>query len=348
MAQNIKKLAFLASFVVFGTVIVFPTSIKAEENQADSIPKVTESSIFQKSYDDSYLDGLLPQYNNLQIPRTRATAVISKTQSQALSWVNAQKGKAIDVDGYAGAQCVDLTMAYSEYLYGIRTFGNGADYATNNYSGFTKLSKTQTNPQAGDIVVWIGGYGHVGIVISSSGTNFTTLEQNINGIMSVQQYSRNMGNIGNLSFWAVQRPTYKTEVTIPTITNAVYRMYNANNGDHYYTANHAEAVNLQQKGLSYDGVFFYSVASGGTQIYKAYNPNTGEHFYTANKAEIENLAKAGWNNEGNAWQAPTTGNNVYRVYNPSVGGFHMWTTNQTEVNSLVAAGWKNEGTAFKG
>jgi len=299
-----------------------------------------------------YVDGAFPQVPEEVLPAKdtdiiRAAATVSsKDLTQALAWANSQKGKALDIDGN-GAECVDLTMYYSDFLFGVRTSGNGADYASRTYTGFTRLSKTETLPQAGDIAVWTVGYGHVGIVIASSGSSFTTLEQNVSGVRTVQQYSRTTGALGNLTFWGVQRPSLKANSPVPTITNGVYRLYNLSNGDHYYTTNRAEAESLRTSGLQYDGVFFYC-ASSGTQVYRAYNPNSGEHFYTTNSAEITNLVNAGWKNEGNAWKAPTSGNNVIRLYNPAANGKHLWTTSQAEITSLVNAGWRNEGTAFKG
>ncbi|GAB2024408.1 hypothetical protein OfM1_04790 [Lactovum odontotermitis] len=277
-----------------------------------------------------------------------AAKTAAKTLNQALTWAKNQRGLSLDVDGTYGAQCADLTMAYSEYLFGNRTYGDAADYSRNNYNGFTRLSKAQTKPQPGDVAVWTGGFegrGHVGLVIASSGDNFTTLEQNVNGDSFVRQYSRNTEKVTDIRFWGVQRPNLVADSPVPTVTNAVYRLYNSQNGDHIYTVSHYEAESLRTAGLHYDGIYFYA-ASNGTKIYRNYNPNSGEHFYTANKAEYDNLVRVGWKGEGISWTAPNDGTNVYRVYNPN--GFHIWTTSPFEVNNQVAAGWRNEGVVFKG
>ncbi len=98
----------------------------------------------------------------------------SKSQSEAISWVQSQNGSAIDYDGVYGAQCVDLIKAYYNYLEGYATYGNAVDYTWNDLpSGWYRTS----SPSAGDIVVWGAGaylgkygyyadgtYGHVGIV----------------------------------------------------------------------------------------------------------------------------------------------------------------------------------------
>ncbi|MDR2977372.1 MAG: CHAP domain-containing protein [Streptococcaceae bacterium] len=272
----------------------------------------------------------------------------NKTIQQALIWANNQKGRALDVDGFYGAQCVDLTMAYSEFLFGRRTFGNAVDYTRRDFSGFTRLSKSQTKPKPGDIAVWTGGaenYGHVGIVIAVSGESFTSLEQNVAGNPKVQQMSRHTGSMADIAFWGVQRPALLPDSSIPAVAGAVYRLYNSQNGDHFFTANHYEAESLRTAGLQYEGVGFFS-ANNGTPIFRCYNPKSGEHLYSANVAERYHLIRLGWKDEGVGWFAPNGGINVYRVMNPK--GFHLWTTNLSEVNRLISAGWIKEGVAFKG
>ncbi|MDR0299784.1 MAG: CHAP domain-containing protein [Streptococcaceae bacterium] len=309
------------------------------------------------------IDGVSPQYdwNNNVTPSLvsgktslslAAITGANKTLNQAMSWLNAQRGISIDIDGAYGAQCVDLTMAYSNYLFGVRTYGNGADYSYLNFTGFTRLSRAQTNPQAGDIAVWTGGYGHVGVVISSSGTNFTTLEQNVSGNTTVQQYSRNTGTIGGLTFWGVQRPTFAQSVnvpvvpvvTIPSDPNAVYR-FAFSNGHHFFTSNQAEAQIVANSGAVYEGIPFRTATSGEV-VYRLYNLSSGEHLYTADKNEYDYLLGKGWKGEGIGWMSPNTGINVYRLRSPK--GDHLLTSSQAEIKVLIASGWVNEGVSFKG
>ena len=87
------------------------------------------------------------------------------TADQAIAWVQSQVGKALDVDGAYGAQCVDLIMAYYDYLGVPRASGNAVDYTTNALpSGWQRIKGAQ--PQKGDILVYTGGYGHVAIHIT--------------------------------------------------------------------------------------------------------------------------------------------------------------------------------------
>ncbi|GAB2027709.1 CHAP domain-containing protein [Lactovum odontotermitis] len=321
--------------------------IKAATNDKD----VTSASPQVSEEDYENAKALIEKGDSLA-PKTKAVAGI--TQAEAINWARNLVGQSIDIDGN-GAECVDVTMAYGKYLFGNQysMYGNGSQYANRGFDGFNWISASQTNPQPGDIVVWTGGNGHVGIVIAASGTNFTTVEQNVSGNRSVQTYGRNKDGLRDANgtpqpFAGVQRPNYRASATVQNITNAVHRLYNPNNGDHYYTTNTAGAQNLVNVGWHYDGIFFYQTSGNGRPVYVIYNPNSGEHFYTADFNEARSLSSAGWQNQGIAWYAPDTGSPVYRLYNPNPRGFHFWTTSDNEKNGLVAAGWRYEGISFYG
>ncbi|MBV7390498.1 C40 family peptidase [Enterococcus sp. ALS3] len=127
----------------------------------------------------------------------------------------------------------------------------------------------------------------------------------------------------------------------------VFRLYNANEGNHHYTQDLAEATNLQNIGWTYEGVAWAAPTAGDT-TYRLYNPNNGRHFYTLSSQENTWLTTIGWESEGVSWNS---GGNVpvYRVYNPNAIGSqdsHVYTTNSGEKNNLVSLGWKDEGTAW--
>lgn len=94
------------------------------------------------------------------------------------------------------------------------------------------------------------------------------------------------------------------ESPIKTVYNqAVYRVYNPNAGDHFYTENKAEVAHLVSLGCCAEGIAFYSSTSNETPIYRLYNPNAtvGTHFYTQSSVERDSLVRAGWHYEGTAW-----------------------------------------------
>ena len=130
-------------------------------------------------------------------------------------------------------------------------------------------------------------------------------------------------------------------------TTAMYRMYNPNSGEHFYTAVYAEAKNLFMVGWNYEGIAWYAPTSG-SPVYRLYNANAGDHHYTTSLAEKDHLVSVGWSYEGIAWRS---GGSVplYRAYNPNAKtGSHHYTINKGEINSIVAAGWKDEGIGWYG
>ena len=122
----------------------------------------------------------------------KVEAAPNHTQSEAIAWASARGNEnwCVDVDGSYGCQCVDLIMAYYNYLVGYHVSGNAKDYGSNSLpSGWTRV---YSNPQAGDVIVWGAGalladgnyradstYGHVGIITSVvNGSKVNTVETN--------------------------------------------------------------------------------------------------------------------------------------------------------------------------
>jgi hypothetical protein len=134
----------------------------------------------------------------------------------------------------------------------------------------------------------------------------------------------------------------------------VYRLYNTNSGEHFYTTNEGEQGHLFLLGWRYEGVGWVAPgADSGDPVYRLYNPNAGDHFYTTNLNEKNSLVKVGWRYEGVGWYSDPDAKGgvipLYRQYNPNaVAGAHNYTTNLGENNSLVKAGWRAEGTAWYG
>lgn len=81
----------------------------------------------------------------------------------------------------------------------------------------------------------------------------------------------------------------------------VYRVYNPNSGEHFFTTNAKEQAYLVSIGWNDEGVGFYEHSETGDAVYRLYNPNAGEHHYTDDKKEKEDLVDLGWNDEDIAW-----------------------------------------------
>lgn len=132
-----------------------------------------------------------------------------------------------------------------------------------------------------------------------------------------------------------------------TGTENMYRMYNPNSGEHFYTVSEAERDHLVSVGWNYEGIAWIA-PNQGEPVYRLYNPNAGDHHYTLSAGEKDHLVSVGWNYEGVAWYSGG-GVPLYRAYNPiAVAGAHHYTTEKGELNNIVQAGWKDEGIAWYG
>lgn len=96
-------------------------------------------------------------------------------------------GRAIDVDGAFGAQCVDLAKLYAKEIYGVQVSGNGNQWFANGAASgaFYQVGKGSA-AMKGDLACWGafygGGYGHVAIVIADNGGSLRVLTQNPGGV----------------------------------------------------------------------------------------------------------------------------------------------------------------------
>ena len=127
------------------------------------------------------------------------------------------------------------------------------------------------------------------------------------------------------------------------------RLYNSNSGEHFYTEDKVETINLIGAGWIYEGVGWIG-SSTGDSVYRLYNPNSGDHHYTMDEDEKDGLVSLGWKYEGVGWKSSTSSKAVpvYRQYNPNAKtGSHNYTTSASEAQYLVSVGWKDEGTGWK-
>ena len=132
-------------------------------------------------------------------------------------------------------------------------------------------------------------------------------------------------------------------------STAMYRLYNPNSGEHFFTASTIERQHLISVGWNDEGQG-WTAPKTGDAVYRLYNPNAGEHHYTLSTVERDSLIAAGWNDEGIGWYSdPNHAVPLYRVYNPNeFANNHHYTTNDFERGYLVALGWFGEGIAWYG
>lgn len=127
---------------------------------------------------------------------------------------------------------------------------------------------------------------------------------------------------------------------------AVFRLYNPNTGEHFFTSDVSEANDNANRGWSYEGIAWFHCAPKGIPMYRLYNPYAGFHMFTTNAYEKNDLIAQGWNDEGIAFNVePSSNKPIYRSYNP-FNGQHMWTADYDEHQHVVRCGWQNEGVGF--
>ena len=135
-------------------------------------------------------------------------------------------------------------------------------------------------------------------------------------------------------------------------TVPMYRLYNSNTGEHFYTGSSEERDILIEAGWNYEDVAWNAPVHIGSPIYRLRNPNTGDHHYTGSQTELQNLVEVGWSYEGVAWNTTAASANsvpMYRLYNPNaICGTHHYTGSMEERENLVKEGWKYEGIGWYG
>jgi len=130
---------------------------------------------------------------------------------------------------------------------------------------------------------------------------------------------------------------------------SMYRLYNPNSGEHFYTGSMEERDTLIGYGWKYEGVGFTFPYNTGAPVHRLYDRhNTMEHMYTMDEAEMQALIAAGWEYEGVAFNSGYESEvPQYRLHNPNatIGAYHF-TASEEEKNMLIAAGWEYQGIGF--
>lgn len=132
-------------------------------------------------------------------------------------------------------------------------------------------------------------------------------------------------------------------------TVSMYRLYNPNSGEHFYTSDQKEHDHLVSLGWHDEGTG-WKAPLYGDPVYRLYNANGGEHHYTMDAKEKDTLIRLGWKSEGVGWYSdPNQTVTLYRQYNPNAfANNHNYTANENEKNYLLRIGWKDEGKGWYG
>ena len=133
-------------------------------------------------------------------------------------------------------------------------------------------------------------------------------------------------------------------------TVPMYRLYNPNSGEHFYTGSYEERDMLVEAGWNYEGIAWHAPMAAGDPVYRVFNPNSGDHHYTMDASERDWLVNLGWQYEGVAWNSfSKVGVPQYRLWNPNADlGSHHYTSSEEERDFLVSLGWVPEGIGWYG
>ena len=158
---------------------------------------------------------------------------------------------------------------------------------------------------------------------------------------------------GTCNFCGIHRETTEDRTVMH-----MFRMYDPNSGEHFYTGSVEERENLVAAGWNYEGVGFTFSRTTGLPVYRLYDPYCGEHLYTMETPEKTRLQFNGkdlYGCEGRLWlyegiafnSAYDTEVPQYRLRNPNAfrGAYHF-TSSAEERDNLIAAGWIYEGICF--
>ena len=141
----------------------------------------------------------------------------------------------------------------------------------------------------------------------------------------------------------------------PVATQVMYRAYNPNSGEHFYTAHYAEIESIVAAGWLYEGEAWTAPVTSATPVYRLYSGT--DHHYTTSTVERDHLISVGWSDEGIGWYSDDNqGMGLHRLFNPNVdpsapinnSGSHHYTTSDVERDHLVSIGWRYEDFGWYG
>lgn len=171
-----------------------------------------------------------------------------KTKKEAMMWARSQIGQSIDFDKQNGPQCVDLIMAYYDFLGEKRGIGNAVDYVRNSIpEGWERIKDAK--PKMGDVLIYSGEpdvyYGHLGIFESINSSYHQA-----NGIVynTTKPYYSITSSRG-APYWGVIRPVFCDDKENENVSSTTVTRFNG-----YYqdlesteTASKEEIINISQK-----------------------------------------------------------------------------------------------------
>lgn len=165
-----------------------------------------------------------------------------------------------------------------------------------------------------------------------------------------QYVTENLGGKITAEMYGNAEGSGRIKIELDSTPTVMYRVYNPNSGEHFFTESKEEKDYLVSLGWHDESIGWYAPKTSMTPVYRLYNANAGEHHYTTSADEKKQLIAAGWNDEGIGWYSDDASTVcVYRVYNPNeFANNHHFTTDESEKNYLVSLGWRDEEIGWYG
>ena len=306
---------------------------------SESIPTSTDAGtyfVWYKAKGDSSHTNSVPKCVTVTIEKAPSTVTIEPTVEIKTLISSGEPQELITAGEAAGG-----TMQYAV----------GTSESTAPDDGWSAEIPTGTDP--GTYYIWykvVGDNNHEDLETSYAGAT-TIIENHSDKVLAIDE-EKGIATVKD----DVSGGT--TEVPLYVITEGlIYRMYDPNRGEHFYTKDPEEAELLVQLGWIHESDSDFTVVStteeAAIPVYRLYNPNFGGmHFYTTDADDAKYLMSLGWNYEGISHYvysaSSTKGTPQHRLYNPnSPSGEHNWTSDESEVDMLIAAGWIYEGIDWR-
>ncbi|KAJ7616612.1 hypothetical protein FB45DRAFT_716372, partial [Roridomyces roridus] len=134
----------------------------------------------------------------------------------------------------------------------------------------------------------------------------------------------------------------------------LYRDFNGDIGDHFYTTDKAEYDAANQGGYTAEGArlsVFSQQYAGTVRFFRLWNGGSGDHFYTTNATEVDSaVTHNGYVHEDDKapmWIYPDQlcgSVPLYRMYNNGASD-HFYTIDAAERDDAAAHGWSFEWIA---
>lgn len=289
-----------------------------------------------KEYDIDYYKFVLNKESKIQL--------LAMSSSSDL-WISLE-GNGVDLSeeelGKSGkyyAYLIEATLKPGTYYIDVIDF-NAALYGMKNAYVFylewePVNSHTHSYSVSKTVVPTCTSNGYT-VMTCSCGDSYNT---NTVAATGIHTYSDNSDTTCNVCGYVRQ---FSNVESVP-----MYRMYDSNGGEHFYTGSTVERDNLVAAGWDYEGVGFnFPVA--GDPVHRLYHKPTGEHLYTMSEEEKAALLSSGWTYEGVAFNSAGKDEvPQYRLHNPNeTRGAYHFTGSTVERDHLISLGWEYQGIGW--